>query len=320
MSITCYCATVGLAGKACPVCGKVGGFGVGSRDLSTLPAKLDRKALRAMGAKVQGKPRPSPAPVQVPRPVVTVPATRAGITQAARAFAQAAPPAAMCPTPAPVVPSAARPVVPAVTGRAVTPATVVRDTANTASTRPGSLHHGPAHLALRAAHAARDYNLALAMLIGLTGGPAKDQRIAQLASIDAWGAEHGELTKAHVEQRKVIGAACVGELGYNPRTHDAPGIPAGQLYGKSAPVKAAPVQSAPTPAPDARPASAEGAPVSDYSAARQDFAAPTLLLEAPPGPLMSGDWAGLAKRVQRGELTEAEARAFGELWASGRVN
>ena len=84
----------------------------------------------------------------------------------------------MRPTPAPVAPSAARPVVPAVTGRAVTPATVVRDTANTASTRPGSLHHGPAHLALRAAHAARDYNLALAMLIGLTGGPAKDQYVA----------------------------------------------------------------------------------------------------------------------------------------------
>jgi hypothetical protein len=150
---------------------------------------------------------------------------------------------------------------------------------------------------LREAHAAGDKFTAAGLLVGLAGGPQARARVSALATMDRACAARGWITKAEEAQRAAIVADALADLGFNPLREDGPA--------------AAPVAAPAQPAQDARPVLA--AVVADVAAVA---AAPVLAL--PEGvtaePLRAGDWRGLWMRVQAGQLTEAEARAFGQLW------
>lgn len=263
--MNCYCDTVKLTAR-CPVCGRETGA-IQDR-VEPLPPKLNRSALKKLGAQTLTSPA-----------FKTKSATR--ISRNARPRVAAPPPSAR-------------------------PAAAPERTANLGAGQPpfrgeASLNSvanrrvTPERLAaLRSAYGMKDYNTATAILIGMAGGPDAQARLRLLAVIDAYGAKHGRLEPADVKRRNVVAKACVAELGFNPATHDAPGVP----MNVASALKALEVQDT----------GVSVAPPT-YDASRP------MLKSGTSEPLRSGDWAELYRRVMRGELTESEAFAFGEVWS-----
>lgn len=149
---------------------------------------------------------------------------------------------------------------------------------------------------IRESYAAKDLNVAAALMVGLVGGTWAQGAVVQLEEIDRRSAARGWISKADEDARALITGECIYRLGFDPRTQTAP--------------VARPAQ---TPAPkrqDVRPVIAavakDVAPVSPAEL----FAAPQL----GDGQLIAGDWRGLWMMVQKGQLTEAQAREFGRIW------
>lgn len=145
--------------------------------------------------------------------------------------------------------------------------------------------------------AANDRNTSAALIIGLAGGPGARAAALELAEIDRRCAARGYILRAEEVRREELVRSAVGILGFDPRVASAP------TASPAAP--AAPVASE-----DARPVLA--AVVADVGALAP---APLALPEGvTQEPLRAGDWRGLWLRVQAGQLSEADARAFGQLW------
>ncbi len=162
-----------------------------------------------------------------------------------------------------------------------------------------------AHTALRAAAlrelrtqaAAKNYNVALGLLIGLAGGPLQVQRIRAATLIDENAALRNGLSDTDRALRRRLWAACVADLGFDPLKCDGPvaavNRPLGVVASTPVPLSA----SAPQTAPRALPADSVGS-----------------------GPLAGGDWKRLYLMVQRGELSTHDAEQIAAQWMRAQAS
>jgi len=139
-------------------------------------------------------------------------------------------------------------------------------------------------------------NTAVALMVGLAGGPEAARLADELGLMDLRASKRGYLLEAERWRREAIIAQAVRTLGFDPRTQAGPRRPVPQ----------------PAPAPAQRAQDAQ--PV--MAALAVDLAPKPLQLTAGVGaePLQGGDWRGLWERVQAGQITEEEARGFGQAW------
>jgi hypothetical protein len=158
-------------------------------------------------------------------------------------------------------------------------------------------------------YAAGQMGMAIALLVGLADADKREQRLQVLLYIDANAAKRGYLSDADNRLRNSIETAAFIEakrnLGFDPRVARPQVAPA----PKPSTTTVDTVPARPSRMPDAAPPTIRDMPA-------VVIPAPVKALPIARGPLKQGDWAGLDEMVKRGELTHAEAVAFGTLWTN----
>jgi hypothetical protein len=187
-------------------------------------------------------------------------------------------------------------------------------------------------------YATRQYNIALALLIGLADQSKREDRLSILVLIDQNAKTRGFLSERDDQTRREIGKAAHAEFiaihGFDPKVprQTAPKAPvavksdgvATYIYpGMSMRVAPAKPVCGKCGAPEAPHTAITGhgsgmVPLCNDCSGLRPVAAPApskpLALPAPRGPLKSGDWLDLNRRVDAGELTSQEAEQIGQIW------
>lgn len=157
--------------------------------------------------------------------------------------------------------------------------------------------------AIRRAFGAGKVSVGVALLVGLGDRAHREARLLMLLAIDQNAEIRGHITQRDIALRDTIARESAQEAGL-ALTLDA----SQNLYRLESP--------APASLPWEHPAAIAKAISAEINSSPRATSNPPRALPAPRGPLMTGDWAELAERVKRGEISEDQAKAMGQIWRS----